>query len=97
MRRLLKKRLIVFTAAGYFCLTLLLDYLGVGPSRGRLPSTWLEALFLVVAAVVETAIFTFLSYFAMTYLFQRFLFTDQRSNPGGEGTNLTESQKGDRR
>ena len=81
MRRVLKRRLIIFTAVGFFCLTLLFDWLGIGPSKGGLPSTLVGWMVVVGAAAAETAIFTALFYFASIYLLGRFFFKESGRDP----------------
>jgi hypothetical protein len=83
MRTVLKKRFIIILAVGYFCLTLLFDWVGVKEGTG-FPSTWHEALFQVGAAIVETAIFTLLFFLAWSYLGKRFLLTERGRDPARE-------------
>jgi len=66
MRTVPKKKIVVLTASGYFVLTLLLDWLGV-KKNAPFPTTWFQALFEIVAALVETAIFTTL--FSLTWIY----------------------------
>jgi hypothetical protein len=76
MRRVLKTRLIIFTAVGFFCLTLMFDWLGIGQSMRQL---WKEGplwLSLIGAAAVETVIFTALFYSVAIYLLDKFVFKD---------------------
>ena len=68
MRRVLKRRLIIFTAAGFFCLTMLFDWLGMGDH----PSTLGRWTVFVGTGAVETTIFTVLFYFASMSLLDRF-------------------------
>lgn len=81
MQRVLKRRLIVFTAVGFFCLTMLFDWFGMGPWKGGLPSTLFGWMVVVGTAAVETTIATALFYFATIYLLNRFLLMDSRGNP----------------
>jgi hypothetical protein len=70
MRHVLKRRLIIFTALGFFCLTLLFDWLGVGGH----PSTLGGWMVFVGTASVETMIFTVLFCAVSMYLLDRFFF-----------------------
>ncbi len=70
MRRVLKRRLIIFTALVFFCLTLLFGWLGIGGQ----PSTLGGWMVFVGTGAVETTIFTVLIYFASMYLLDRFFF-----------------------
>lgn len=80
MRRvpLPKKKLIILTAGVYFCLTLLFDWVKIKHGAG-FPPTWSEALIEVVAALVETAIFTALFSVAWGWVAGRFV---ERSGKG---------------
>ena len=74
-----KRKLIILTAGLYFCLTLLFDWLGIKQGTA-FPATWFEGLAQVAAALVETAIFTLLFFFAWTYVLGRLL--NGGRNPG---------------
>ena len=79
----LRKKFTVILAGGYFCLTLLLDWIGVGIAHRGFPSTLGEASFQVLAAAAETALFTALYYLAAKYLLERFFPRgDRGSRPG---------------
>lgn len=71
IRAVLRKRLIIFTVAGYFCM-LLFDWLGITVADGGIPSTWGEASLQIGVAAVETAIFTLLFYLVVKYCLERF-------------------------
>jgi len=74
MLRAIKRRLVVYPAAGYFCLTLLLAWL-----EGRdHPSTLREWLTLASVAAAEAAIFSVLFYAASIYLLNRLLLKARR-------------------
>jgi len=73
MRRVLKRRLITFTAVGFFCLSLLFDWLGLGGH----PSTLGGWMVFVATGAVETAVFTVLFYFVSMYLLDRFFFKER--------------------
>ena len=77
MRRTLKRRLIIFTAVVFFCLTLLFEWLGIGLSKGGVPSALVGWTIVVGAAAVETTVFTVLFYFASIYLLDRFFFRER--------------------
>ncbi len=62
----LKKKLVIISAAIYFCLTLFFDWMR--PTSGGLPSTWDGILFQAGAAILETALFTALLYIALVHL-----------------------------
>lgn len=81
MRRVLKRRLIIFTAVGFFGLMLLFDWLGMGPSKGGLPSTLVGWIVVVGTAAVETTVFTVLFYFVSIYLLDRFLLKKSGPDP----------------
>jgi hypothetical protein len=83
-RTVLRKKFIIATAAGFFVLTLVLDWMGWGGGGGkgwRFPSTWAEAVVQVGLATVETAFFTTLFFFAMKYLFQRLFVKEKGRDP----------------
>jgi hypothetical protein len=77
MRRLLKRRLITYSAVIFFCLTLLFASLGIRPAVGQMVwKAWPLWMSVVVAAIVETVIFTALFYSASMYLLSKFVFKD---------------------
>ena len=76
VRRVIKRRLIVGTTAGFFCLALLFGWLGVGDH----PSTLSEWVAFVGVAAVEAALFFVLFYVTSTYLLDRFLLKQHRSS-----------------
>jgi hypothetical protein len=63
VRPVVKRRLIVGTTAGFFCLALLFAWLGVGDH----PSTLIEWVAFVGVAAVETALFSVLLYAALKW------------------------------
>jgi hypothetical protein len=71
-RKVLQRKLIIFTASSFFCSSLLLDWLEVLPHMGGLTSSLIGWIVLVAYSVVETVIFTALFYFAWTRLLDRF-------------------------
>jgi hypothetical protein len=76
-QRGLKRRLLSFTAVGFFCLTLLFDWLAIRPSLGQVVwKTWPLWMSLIGAAIVETVIFTALFYSASIYLLGRLVFKE---------------------
>jgi hypothetical protein len=81
LRRAVKRSLIFYPAGSYFCLTLLCDWLGIGPRNGPIPLVW-EAWPLwttaICVALVQAVIFTALFYSASTYLLGRFVFKEHR-------------------
>jgi hypothetical protein len=66
----LRSKPLIFTALGFFCLTVLLSWLGLGGFSS--PSTVLEWVITIVVAAVETAIFISLFYFGSVALLNRF-------------------------
>jgi len=75
MRILLKRRLIVYSAVTFFCLTLFLAWLGIRPSVEQMVwKAWPLWMSVIGAAIVETVIFTVLFYSASMYLLGRFIF-----------------------
>jgi hypothetical protein len=70
MQSALKMRLIIFSAAGYFCLTILFDWLEMSGDSTTLRG-WMV---FVVTAAVETAIFSGLFYLVSMYVLNRFFF-----------------------
>ena len=77
MRRLLKRRLMIYSAAIFFCLTLLLAWLGIRPSLEQMVwKTWPLWMSVIGAAIVETVIFTALFYLASIYLLGKFVFKE---------------------
>jgi disulfide bond formation protein DsbB len=75
MRALLNRRLIVYSAVIFFCLTLLLAWLGIRPSFEQIVwKAWPLWMSVIGAAIVETVIFTALFYSASMYLLGRFIF-----------------------
>jgi hypothetical protein len=92
--RSLTRKLIVFTVAGFFGLTLLFDLLGMGPSKGGLPPTLGGWIVVVGDAAVETAIFTALFCYALKYAHRWF-----STVPGGDarrpGIKRTEQERRD--
>jgi hypothetical protein len=76
-QRALKRGLLSFTAVGFFCLTLLFDWLAIRPSLGQVAwKTWPLWMSLIGAAIAETVVFTALFYSASTYLLGRFVFKE---------------------
>jgi hypothetical protein len=85
-RAALKKRFIGITAVAYFCLTLVFDWVGLKQGTA-FPSTWQETLFQVGAALVETAAFTTLFFFAVRRLGNRLRLTGgTRDGAQGRGS-----------
>jgi hypothetical protein len=80
LRRVVKRRLIVHTAAGFFCLALLFGWLGIGNH----PSTVGEWVAFAGVAAVEAAIFTVLFYVTSMYLLNRFLFRERKPSGAQE-------------
>jgi len=77
MLRLLKRRLIIYSAVIFFCLTLLLAWLGIRPLVGQMVwNAWPPWMVAIGAAIVETLIFTALFYSASIYLLGRFVFKE---------------------
>jgi hypothetical protein len=70
MPRAFQTRFIIYTAAGFFCLTVLFDLLGMGPSEGGLPPTLFGWMVVVGDAAAETAVFAFL-FFVLLHLLGR--------------------------
>lgn len=66
----LRNGLLLFTALGFFSLTVLLSWLGLGEFSP--PSTVLEWVITIVAAAAEAAIFATLFYLASAALLNRF-------------------------
>ena len=78
MQKVLKRKLIVFTAGGYFCLMLILDGLGLGPARGALRSTPIGWLAMAGAAAIGTLVFTMLFYLVAIHLVEQSSTKDNR-------------------
>jgi hypothetical protein len=79
MRSALKRKLIFYSAGGFFCLTLLFAWLGIRPSVGQMVwKAWPLWMRIIAAAIVETVIFTALFYSASIYLLGRFVFKGHR-------------------
>jgi hypothetical protein len=77
MRMLLKRKLIVYSAVIFFCLTLLLAWLGIRPSVEQMVwRGWPLWMSVIGTAIVETVIFTALFYWASIYLLGRFIFKE---------------------
>ena len=77
MRRLLKRRLMIYSAVTFFCLTLLLAWLGIRPSTEQMVwKAWPLWMSAIGAAIVETVIFTALFYLTSIYLLGKFVFKD---------------------
>ena len=77
MRILVKRRLIVYSAVSFFCLTLLLAWLGIRPSVEQMVwKAWPLWMSVIGAAIVETIIFTALFYLGSKYLLGRFVFKE---------------------
>jgi len=70
LRRRVKKRLML-VAPLCLCLLLLLDWTGI--TDGGFPSTWAEALVQVGINTVATTFFSVTFYFAIFYIYERFL------------------------
>jgi hypothetical protein len=77
--RVVKRRLLIYPAAGYLSLTPLFAWLGMRDH----PSTRGEWLILAGIAAVEAAIFSVLFYLASTYLLSRFLLKERRLGEAG--------------
>jgi hypothetical protein len=77
MHRLLKRRLMIYSAVTFFCLTLLLAWLGIRPSTEQMVwKAWPIWMSVIGAAIVETVIFTALFYLVSVYLLGKFVFKE---------------------
>jgi hypothetical protein len=77
VRKALKRRLMIYSAVIFFCLTLLFAWLGIRPSMEQAVwKAWPLWMSVIGAAVVETVIFTALFYSASMYLLGRFVFKE---------------------
>jgi hypothetical protein len=68
----IRKRLLIFTVPVFWGLTVLFELLGMGPSKGGVPTTLFGWIIVLVDAALETAIFTGIFYWISTYFLRRF-------------------------
>lgn len=76
VRRVAKRRLIFWSAAAFFCLTLVLGWLFFGDR----PSTFAEWVVSIAFAALKTALFAVFFYATSDYLLNQILPADRRSS-----------------
>jgi drug/metabolite transporter (DMT)-like permease len=81
MLKKIKRRMLIMTAAAYFCLALLAVLLVEFVRLGGLPSSLIEWVVVIGIAVVATAVITAFSYFAWWYVVDRFFLAHRQEDP----------------